>query len=992
MARGQFSLVRASVHWAGLRNFVPVLCAASALLSVSGAAEAQDAQPWQEYGKKVSTAQTVTALDGGSFGQAISLYDGSTVFAATDITIPGNNALPVALGRRYVVEDRFQMTYLGGFGNWDIDIPHIEGTFSSTHGWVVAPPNAPNRNSRCSVQQVPYIGNSSFEAEDIWSGYRVHVPGMDGEEMLKAIPGAYGAPADGQTYPWTTASQGRLKCLPTLQGGYAGEGFELITPDGLRYRFDKIVERTIRSIKKPVMGALTRKRMYMLASRIEDRYGNWVNYSYSGDKLQSISSSDGRNITLTWSGDKVSSAATNGRTWTYQYAQDGALSAVVNPDSSRWGYSATGVLKAEYIEQLGAGTGPTFCAEPGLGQGHYEFTVTHPAGAQAKFSFEVMRHYRVGVHFSCVREIPENTVWVFQSPSGSQTLSSSELRDVLQLMLPEDKGGEGLSGSEAIARVKPEALVTHEDPLHFEVLELPGYDRLRWTNYFDSFSLTGTEVSGSGLQTQLTQYSYETPTSQGFCYDHVPCDFSGAPMSNSLPDSKWVTVTKADGSKDRHRFGIIYGANEGRLLETTTGNATTVLRTQATTFVQDSEVAGFGFPDKIGQSLRSEVQLGRVRPVRLQVANQDGAAFSFAVDAFDAHARPVAVTRASSLGYSRQETTVYHDDAARWVLGQVAKVTCTLPSAPLPQGCGANGVVMEETTFDGWARPATQAKFGSLVSATTYNSDGTLATIKDGNNNITAMSNWKRGTPQTIQHPGTPEASTGAARLVEVDNNGWIVSVTDELGAKTCYGYDAMGRVNLISHPSEEPGSSACDNSAWEVTTIEFRPMTAGEWRPPGVAAGQWRQYTSTGSHQELVYLDALWRPTLTHEYDSTNTTNTLRAVSTAYDVAGRVAFQSYPSSDIVPSATGTWTFYDALDRVKEVRQDSEQGQLTTATEYLASKVRVIDPSNEQTLTTFMALDEPTYELPVRVDEPLGRTTLIPRDIFGKPIQIERQQ
>lgn len=991
MARGQFSLVRAGVCWTWLGNFVPAVCAAGALLSISGAAGAQDAQPWQEYGKKVSTAQTVSALDGGSFGQIVSLYDGTTSFAATDISIPGNNALPVALGRRYVVEDRFQMNYLAGFGNWDIDIPHIEGTFSSAHGWTIGGPNVANRNSRCSVQQVPYIGNASFDPEDIWSGYRVHVPGMDGEEMLQAIPGAYGAPADGQAYPWTTASQGRLKCLPALQAGYAGEGFELLTPEGLRYRFDKVVERTIRSIKKPVMGALTRKRIYMLASRIEDRYGNWVNYSYSGDKLQGISSSDGRSIALIWSGDRVSSATTNGRSWTYLYAQDGVLSSVVNPDSSRWSFEATGALKTEYIEQLGAGSGPTFCAEPGLGQGHHEFSVTNPAGARAKFIFDVMRQYRVGVHFSCVREIPDNTTWVFSTPTGPQSLTPEEHRDILQLMVPVHQGGAGLSFSEALNLVKPGALAVANDPIHSEFIEFPGYDRLRWTNYFDNFSLTSVQITGPGLESQLTQYSYETPMSQGFCYDNAPCDFSGNPALNSLPESKWVTVTKPDGSKERHRFGIIFGANEGRLLETTIASATTILRTQAITFVEDSEVVGFGFPDKIGQSLRSEVQLGRVRPVRLQVINQDGAAFYFAVDAFDTYARPVAITRASSLGYSRQETTLYHDNPTRWVLGQVAKVTCTLPTTHSPQGCGANGLVMEETTFDGWSRPATRTVFGRLVSANTYNGDGTTATIKDGNNNVTAMSNWKRGIPQAIRHPGTPEAPAGATESAVVDDNGWVTSVTDGNGSRTCYAYDNVGRVILVTYPSESQ-AGVCDTSTWQPTSTEFRPMTAGEWRPPGIEPGQWRQYVATGNYQKVIYFDGLWRPVLSHEYDAANTPGTLRAVGIAYDVAGRVAFLSYPSADIVPQAVGAWTFYDALDRVKEVRQDSEQGQLTTTTEYLASKMRVIDPNNEQTLTTFMAFDVPSYELPVRVDEPLGRTTLIPRDVFGKPVEIERQQ
>ena len=223
-----------------------------------------------------------------------------------------------------------------------------------------------------------------------------------------------------------------------------------------------------------------------------------------------------------------------------------------------------------------------------------------------------------------------------------------------------------------------------------------------------------------------------------------------------------------------------------------------------------------------------------------------------------------------------------------------------------------------------------------------------------------------------------------------MENNGWIFSVTDALGSRTSYDHDAMGRVNLILHPSEVQGSSACDDSTWEETTIEFRPMTSSEWRPPGVEAGQWRQYTATGNYQKIVYFDALWRPVLTNEYDATNTSGTLRAVSTAYDAAGRVAFQSYPSGDIVPAAIGVWTFYDSLGRVKEVRQDSEQGQLITRTEYLANQIRVTAPNGEVTQTTFQAFDQPSFDAPVRIEEPLGRTTSVVRDSFGKPVEVER--
>ncbi|MFN7184549.1 MAG: type IV secretion protein Rhs, partial [Thermomonas haemolytica] len=76
-----------------------------------------------------------------------------------------------------------------------------------------------------------------------------------------------------------------------------------------------------------------------------------------------------------------------------------------------------------------------------------------------------------------------------------------------------------------------------------------------------------------------------------------------------------------------------------------------------------------------------------------------------------------------------------------------------------------------------------------------------------------------------------------------------------------------------------------------------------------------------------VTYFDGLWRPLLVREYDAADPTGTQRFTRTAYDLDGRVAFQSYPASNST-STTGTWTEYDALGRVTSVAQDSEQGLL----------------------------------------------------------------
>src|SRR5688572_27336309 len=84
-------------------------------------------EPYEEYHKRVESSQTITALTDNLMGDSVSLYNGATEFSVTDIDIPGNNALPVQLTRRFKIE--LQPTsisptgdpYLRGAGSWDVD-------------------------------------------------------------------------------------------------------------------------------------------------------------------------------------------------------------------------------------------------------------------------------------------------------------------------------------------------------------------------------------------------------------------------------------------------------------------------------------------------------------------------------------------------------------------------------------------------------------------------------------------------------------------------------------------------------------------------------------------------------------------------------------------------------------------------------------------------------------------------------------------------------
>lgn len=73
------------------------------------------AQPYQEYREHIESAQKITALNDDLMDDSVSLYNCATEFTATDISLTGNNALPVKLSRH--------------FYDWNLEMPSISGIF-----------------------------------------------------------------------------------------------------------------------------------------------------------------------------------------------------------------------------------------------------------------------------------------------------------------------------------------------------------------------------------------------------------------------------------------------------------------------------------------------------------------------------------------------------------------------------------------------------------------------------------------------------------------------------------------------------------------------------------------------------------------------------------------------------------------------------------------------------------------------------------------------
>ena len=280
----------------GIFLSLPLMCVSAISLANSSVGSVP---PYQEYSKVVNSAEMVGALDGGMFGDQTSLYNGSTEFAVTDIDLPGNNSLPVRLARRLKIESREYTQSIGGFGIWDIDIPHMYGVFDSAYKWNVAGNGA---TGRCSQFWFAKTHHSASIGE-VWSGNHIYIPGSGDQEVLQLTPD-HQVPA-GAGSVWGTRNDFRFSCIPSMQNGYPGEGFIAISPEGVRYIFDIGVERMAPSMDGGRAYYASRTKVLLLPSRVEDVHGNWVNYTYVEGRLSRIESNDGRAIDLQYAGGRL---------------------------------------------------------------------------------------------------------------------------------------------------------------------------------------------------------------------------------------------------------------------------------------------------------------------------------------------------------------------------------------------------------------------------------------------------------------------------------------------------------------------------------------------------------------------------------------------------------------------------------------------------------------------------------------------------------------
>ncbi len=724
-------------------------------------------------------AQNVVAPEGtGILGETVDYYTGQTDFVATDVSLPGNSVLPVAVGRRFHVMNEAGGPLQGAFGDWDLEIPHIEGIIATDAGWTV-PGGYPDE--RCTdfgspppvtVTSATSSGtvSTAVPSSEYSSGFAIVVPGKGRHELLlRASDNPYSP--GGVSYPVVTNDWWQAACVHRYGApvGTPDEAFQITSPDGVTYSFIQYMVRSYPSYQRPanttqtgVMAVVPRQQAWLLPTQVTDRFGNKVLYDYQTTSagqliLNTITAQDNynadtRKITLTWSTDFANKVVTSINdqlnTWHYVYTNS-QLTNVTLPDSSYWTITFANLNKASWnYTNATCSTlpSPTYPTGSSISNGTVSGTIAGPTGASGVFTFTVTRHGRNSAPTTCL-----------QNTAGLQ-----------------------------FARVEP--------------------------SVYDVLSLTKKVLTGPNVSAMTWTTAY------------------GGCSATACNATKTTKITDARGYDTNYTFGALYSTNantdtEGQLQTVQSGGISGLnyLRTDSYLYFP---ATGQAYPSVAGTpaQTRGDVSaLTTLRPVSKRTTTQDGATYTQSVSSSDQYGFPSSITRTGT--DTKTDTYSYHHDTSAWVLGTVTEL----------DGNGTQEVKVTLYTND---LPQYVYRFGRLDRTFSYNSDGTVSSVTDGSSNKTTFGTYFRGVPTTTSYGDGGHESVGVNNYGELtqwtDANNFLTKYSFDLMHRLngITGPDPLNQTTITTSTPQSGWSSSETHGAYTKFTAYdalLRPITINE-------------------------------------------------------------------------------------------------------------------------------------------------------------------
>ncbi|KAG9590063.1 hypothetical protein KCV01_g12006, partial [Aureobasidium melanogenum] len=679
-----------------LRTFVAALFT---LTAWGASAQSANSNPEDEYKKLVKVDEEIQPLGENPFGENVNVYDGTLSFHITDFSLPGSGPT-IEISRTFQADGDSEVRVdNASFGDWDLDLPRFSTLTSNQStiirgptqiGWVV---DTDTRIDRCSNFLPPPPLRHGRPPDDApiqptawWNeGYSLRVPGKGAEDMLMRSPTSPQPPQmAGLNFVGVSKGNWHLACLPNTVSGEPGEAFLAVGPDGSKYWLNYLTYRKARTF-----GAFRRLGL-MFATRVEDRFGNWLTYTYDAGRIMSIDASDGRKVTFAYTDDGKHIAQINAvganvqRSWRYGYAPSAtgvSLSTVTLPDGSAWNYTLQELtFNVKSTPEAGHCLDPLMPDESVLKTG----TITSPSGLTGIFEARPTRHGRSGVREVC------------NIPSGASDTS-------------------------------------------------PAYEMV--PRYYNNLALRRKVIMGAGLGQQVWSYGYPLATASW----KKQCDVSACNYTtySDVTDpsgniTRYVFSNRSDVTEGKALRTEYYGSS------TSAG----AVRTETFAYSDPARgpwPADYGY-DFIAFGNSDRVR--REAPLSEKHIYESGDRFDWYALDYDAFARPGRVRRESSLVVrdgngqpvapsSVDERTTYFDDTSRWVIG-----------LPLQTDNLSTGETVSRNVYDpGSLTLSERYRFGRKVMGYTFNAEGQLASFTDGNGHTTGLENYYRGIPRIIRYP-----------------------------------------------------------------------------------------------------------------------------------------------------------------------------------------------------------------------------------------------
>lgn len=781
-----------------------------------------------QYNIRLGLSFDITPETTDLIGESIELSSGTVAFSMSDFNIPGNSAIPLSIGRSFVSGQRMDDTVYA-FADWQLDIPRIESAYISNYGdWA--------NNKECTGDLNPreaWWQGSLLSSATYWNGVSILVPGKSHSKLLRN----YGNVVSRNEAPYITKDNWKISCIArkNTQGSVVGDGFKVISPDGLEYTFD--VRKNVRV--KNIIGGKPAPyfKTFMYASKVTDRFGNEVSYTYDTEgNLLAINANDGRELSVDYIAGThyIESITVNGRTWRYRYGGSGlnrTLRNVIRPDGGKWTYGLSAFTEKTFQHNnLNNSCSPSEISDKKVRVG----TVTHPNGTVVKFAVQARLHGRTNVPSY---RVENNYIFSRCSPQFSlieKTLSGPDVSTHTWTYSYSQNAGAYDSGG----------FSEDTTPSNLTGVLLP-------SNVDSSNFKTTTVTSPDGSKTQYFFNRDFTSSFEGKKYAEYVYDVDGTSLVKAIETDYQEGVRLGTSTIDKENDkpnSIRANISEQRLTQyDSLGN-----QAQYTTVYRGYDNYGF-VKDKIESNT------------------------------FETN--------------ERYTQTIYYHDLTNWLIGlnsiikastdglnysEIEKTTywpATSKYKSLPRYFYKNNVWVKQNSS--YITAGNQA---GLLKKVTFN----------GLNRWYELSNYKRGLPQLITVPNRSTSGSMSASRV-VDNNGWVTRTTDHNGILTNYTYDDMGRIKSVDLTNDAVNGNWYDTLyAWNNDT-NTRTVSTCTLNSSRTACSGNAVFRTTEYYDNLLRLTK----TKSQDLVNSSAANSTRYQRFEYNYLNQPTFQAYASANI---------------------------------------------------------------------------------------------